>query len=585
MKSSVFVSVALAMLVGLSGCGGGSSGGGTDTASPPVAPQPEPPAPPPSFTPLSQTDVVFSSALVDGGNRTRDLLLDVYQSGEVCDAPRPFTIMTHGGGFTSGNKSTGVWRDIGEGLAERNIVGIAITYRLFDDDPEPSPEFDQLAAMILAGRPELTNPTADELQLLDTIVSAVEDARSAVQWAQANADDLCLDPDRFALWGSSAGANTSLLLGYAIDDAGLDPVGQTVLVDYWGSQMVEGAMQSGESPLFILHGSLDETVLYSEALDLQAEAEANGIPYTFYTVEGARHGFGANGVTTNGVDGKTFLELSLDFVEAHLYDGAPVYEVRTVPAEEQATDSYGQNFDTAPLGIISESTLDTLFANPVGVRGVAEGRAAIIDGQDAFEGRALAINLEAPGLGADDSGVEWVTNFPATVDEFYLSYRLRFSPGFDFLAGGSLPGLAGGTDSGFPNGFDRWSANLVWTSGGEVAQRLEHPDQSAQTGDILLWDDGIAGQRRFEAGIWYTVEHRVLMNTPGQADGLIEASFNGELALRQEGLNFRDTANLAIDQLRFSVFYGGGALTLQPGNDGQIVIDDIILSTRPILQE
>lgn len=522
------------------------------------------------------TDVVYASAAVEGGNAQLELLLDVYQSGEVCDDPRPYVIMIHGGGFTGGSKS--VWPNSGEALAERDIVGIAISYRLFGTDPEPGPGIDPLFQLFLSLVDENTQLTPEDLQMLRTIASSVEDARSAVEWVQENAEALCVDPDRFALWGRSAGAYISLLLGYALDNAGLAPVGQSVVIDYWGAQLVPDAMQSGDAPLFILHGDQDPTVDYAEALALQADADLNQIPYSFYTVEGGGHGVGT---TRLGVDGVTFFDLTLDFIEAHLRDGEPLYQTRTIPA---AGSGNMQSFNGSATGKLSAAELEPLFTNAQRVSGVDAGRAEIVTWPEAFQGEALAVSLNALAVGAGNSGVRWLTPLPAQ-DELYLSYRIRFEPGFDFGAGGTLSGLAGGNPDSPPNGLDWWSAPVVWRPGGAIGQRLYHPGQTASTGDVMLWEHGAAGQRQFRAGEWYTIGQYIRLNTPGQSDGVIEMSLNGELALIQQGVRFRDTANLRLNTLVFAAHYGGGDAMLQPVNDSRVVIDDVIISTHPIIDD
>ncbi|CAN0226135.1 unnamed protein product, partial [Chrysoparadoxa australica] len=89
-------------------------------------------------------------------------------------------------------------------------------------------------------------------------------------------------------------------------------------------------MEGGDAPILILHGDADETVAYSEALDLEADAVAKNIRYSFYTVRGAGHGWSEVNPYDNTVDGVSVFELTLDFIEAHVRDDAPRYEVRSI---------------------------------------------------------------------------------------------------------------------------------------------------------------------------------------------------------------------------------------------------------------
>ena len=50
----------------------------------------------------------------------------------------------------------------------------------------------------------------------------LHDAKAAVRWLRARADEIGIDPDRIAAWGESAGGHLAELLGLTIDDAGLE---------------------------------------------------------------------------------------------------------------------------------------------------------------------------------------------------------------------------------------------------------------------------------------------------------------------------------------------------------------------------
>ena len=66
------------------------------------------------------------------------------------------------------------------------------------------------------------------------------------------------------------------------------------------------------------------------------------------------------------------------------------------------------------------------------------------------------------------SGVGWETPLPKA-DEYYLSFDVMFSPGFDFDLGGKLPGLYGGKDINYivaggrtPDGYNGWSGRIMF---------------------------------------------------------------------------------------------------------------------------
>ena len=263
-------------------------------------------------------------------NGSRSLLLDVYQSGEECTAPRPLVVLVHGGGFEIGSKQSAPWPSFASELTDQGYVAISIDYRLIGDDPVPSAEFQPIRDAILNSGvgPVISN---DLQAQADAIASSIEDATNALRWIEANDDDLCVDMNRFAIWGESAGSVIGLHVTYGLDEYSIYSPEPQVMIDYWGRFIYDGLMDPGEPPLLILHGDQDDVVDYSFAQAIQAEAAASNIPYAFYTVTGARHSFDEVPVRTLTIDGKTLLQITYDFITAHLQSGTPVYETRSVP--------------------------------------------------------------------------------------------------------------------------------------------------------------------------------------------------------------------------------------------------------------
>lgn len=94
----------------------------------------------------------------------------------------PVLVNIHGGGWSEGDKS----EDLGllQSFSEIGWVAIAINYRLVPDAVFP----DQL-----------------------------DDCRAALKWVVENVEQCGGDPDRIALWGSSAGAHLALLTATTLD--------------------------------------------------------------------------------------------------------------------------------------------------------------------------------------------------------------------------------------------------------------------------------------------------------------------------------------------------------------------------------
>lgn len=130
----------------------------------------------------------------------KDIPYDQYESTEfdvllpTSDTPTPLVIFIHGGGFTGGDKQFAYSSDYQASVMELLSKGIAvatINYRLLE-----------------------TNETVGVLKSLN-------DAKRAVQYLRYIHKELNIDTDKIGLFGSSAGASTSLWI--ATNDDFKDP--------------------------------------------------------------------------------------------------------------------------------------------------------------------------------------------------------------------------------------------------------------------------------------------------------------------------------------------------------------------------
>ena len=182
--------------------------------------------------------------------------------------------------------------------------------------------------------------------------------------------------------------------------------------------------------------------------------------------------------------------------------------------------------------------------------------------------------------GSNSGGAQWRGEFDQTATEMTLSYRVRFGPGFDFVKGGKLPGLVGGanpTNDGGPG----WSARMMWREDGRVIQYVYDQDASRDRD----FDYQIDGQDVFfTADQWHEVKHRIVLNTPGQDNGVIQAWFDGQLALDVNDVRFRNPsgdggASTEIDAMFFSTFFGGNDSTWAATADETIFFDEFNVTT------
>ena len=212
--------------------------------------------------------------------------------------------------------------------------------------------------------------------------------------------------------------------------------------------------------------------------------------------------------------------------------------------------------------------------------GLDEGRATIVEESG---NRFLRVTYPANEFGPNNGGVQFKVPFGQTYDELYLSYRVRFADGFQFVKGGKIPGLVGGTaPTGCVNDTTGFSARMMWRTGGAAVQYMYFPEKLNACGDDYDYDTG-NGPITFSTGTWHTVEHRIVMNTPGDHDGILEAWLDGLPALSQKAFLYRLAgATYGIDTLYFSTFFGGSDSTWAPSSAQIVDFDDFIVSTGPI---
>jgi acetyl esterase/lipase len=263
----------------------------------------------------NEMDVLYGRAAIGDGEA--ELRLDIYQPTTSCTSPRPFVLMIHGGGFRQGSKSDAAWTELARTVSAAGYVAISIDYRLEGEKPVPSEAFAALRARFIAENPQQP-PRVQDVSLINAVVSATEDAHRALDWVQDNAASRCIDPQRFAVWGSSAGAIIGHTISYGLDDFGVESDQPRLFVDYWGRAAFPGLMAPGDPALFIQHGTADPVVAFSYAEALESEAVAAGLDYEFHAVDGAGHGFAHNGVFPPDGSTPSRLSVTMDFLERHL---------------------------------------------------------------------------------------------------------------------------------------------------------------------------------------------------------------------------------------------------------------------------
>ncbi len=230
------------------------------------------------------------------------------------------------------------------------------------------------------------------------------------------------------------------------------------------------------------------------------------------------------------------------------------------------------DFERDVEGPYTEEMVEPDFgAAPPWNDGLDEGRATIV-GED--DGQFLRVTYPGGEFGPGDGGVQFIVALPGTYDELRLSYRVRFGAGFEFVKGGKLPGLVGGSSpTGCVEDKGGFSARMMWRTDGAAVQYMYFPEKVEACGDDYGY--GVA----FAPGTWHTVEHRLVMNTPGEHDGVLQAWFDGALVLDDAAFLYRlEDGTYGIDALYFSTFYGGSDETWAPASDQTVDYDDFVIT-------
>ena len=237
-------------------------------------------------------------AYVDGGHERQKL--DLYLP-EKTSTPLPLIIWVHGGGWQNGSKDR--CPPLRGGYLERGYAVASLGYRLSQHAVFPA---------------------------------QIEDCKAAIRWLRAHAMEYGLDPQRFGVWGSSAGGHLVALIGTSGDvkpfdvGANLDqssrvqavcdfygPTDFTVFVSTPGyeshatagspeAKLIGGAVSENtdkaaransityvsadDPPFLIMHGDKDPTVPINQSVLLFEALKKAGVSAHLHTIHGAGHG-------------------------------------------------------------------------------------------------------------------------------------------------------------------------------------------------------------------------------------------------------------------------------------------------------
>lgn len=233
-------------------------------------------------------------------------------------------------------------------------------------------------------------------------------------------------------------------------------------------------------------------------------------------------------------------------------------------------------FDTSREGAYTSAAMRADW--PTLEWGDDHGRAFIVRDDDRERGKVLRVGYPKGSVGPAEGGSQFLVKLPPA-DEYWLSYLVKFEPGFDFRKGGKLPGLTSGgsrfTGGNKPANGEGWSARYMWRVEGDAELYLYYVDMPGEWGEGLVFKDV-----RFEPGRWHRLTQHIRINQPDKADGLIEVWFDDTKVLARGDLRLRIGNQGRIDSFCFSTFHGGQGDEWAPTVDSFARFDDFLLDVR-----
>lgn len=275
--------------------------------------------------PTPGTPMIYGRGETGGGSPdVRRLRMRLVQPQKAqYPGPRPVVVLLHGGGFTHGSYTgTGIMR-LAALLADRGIAAASIEYRLQRSSPIPSPRVQRLL--------DASIRTKAALDRGSVVAAAVDDTLTALEFLRKHGRKLRINRHQIGLVGDSAGAATANHVAYVLDDHGVKRPAIRFVGSLWGTMLITpprrpnrspmGQIEAGEPPLFLVHGTLDKSVLCppSHSAAMAARAEREGIETRYLELAGRGHGFGRSGFfSPDRSSGKSPADELVQFALYHL---------------------------------------------------------------------------------------------------------------------------------------------------------------------------------------------------------------------------------------------------------------------------
>jgi predicted esterase len=236
----------------------------------------------PVFGFVSGAIVTYATGLpsLDGAAPV-SLGLTVYRPVGDVQPTRPLIVWIHGGGFTTGARNEMEATAIQ--YAQLGYVTASIDYRL-----DPGSHCVLVQAGVYSGQ----QAVIERARCQTAILTARDDAATAITWLRAHAADYGIDTTKVAVGGASAGAIAAIHVGETLNTPG-SPAPAAVQVSavlaMSGCNYVDGSIDRSDAPLALLASDGDALVPFGCVNATADAARAVGTPVirSFFTGESA----------------------------------------------------------------------------------------------------------------------------------------------------------------------------------------------------------------------------------------------------------------------------------------------------------
>lgn len=191
---------------------------------------------------------------------------------------------------------------------------------------------------------------------------------------------------------------------------------------------------------------------------------------------------------------------------------------------------------------------------------------AIEQNKSAPQQTAMVVKFGAGGAfdraarnAASGMGFKWRPSYLKNASSACLTYSVRLPKDFQFATGGTLPGLSGASQTAAPGKKDEFSLRMRWLEFGRIG--IQSYASATRVNELIQLSPKWLRLPREQ---WFTIEQEIVLNTPGQSDGILRVWIDGRLHLNRSGLAFRKNADGRIAGVIADTHYSDGNLSWTP---------------------